>query len=173
MLPRDSEILAKLREKGSRTLSFQELVRTLAVPDDEEDAFRDRLDALERRGELVRVRGEKYSPIEFSNMTAGRLTVRPEGFGFVLVAGGSDLYVPRTGMHGAMDGDTVLAREEVSARRGRGRDPDRISGTIVKVLDRARERVVGRFQTEDGHKVVLPYDPKLDAIVRIADGKTH
>jgi len=170
VLPRDSEILEKLREKGSRTLSFRELVRAFDVPDEEEDAFRERLDALERRGELVRVRGEKYSPIEFSNMTAGRLTVRAEGFGFVLVQGGPDLFVPRNGMHGAMDGDTVLAREERTASRGR--DPDRISGVVVKILDRARERVVGRFSTEDGRKIVTPYDPKLDAIVRIEDGKT-
>ena len=173
MLPRDSEVLERLRQKGSRTLSFGDLTSAFDVSDDEEDAFRERLDALERRGELVRVRGEKYSAIEFSNLTAGRLTVRPEGFGFVLVRGGPDLYVPRGGMHGAMDGDTVLAREERVSSRGRSRDPDRISGTVVKVLDRARERVVGRFQTEEGRKVVLPYDPKVDAVVRIADGKTH
>ncbi|MEP6801273.1 MAG: ribonuclease R, partial [Acidobacteriota bacterium] len=162
-----------LREKGSRTLSFQELVRSLHVPEEEEDAFRERLDALERRGELVRVRAEKYSAIEFSNLTAGRLTVRAEGFGFVLVQGGPDLYVPRAGMHGAMDGDTVLAREERTKSHGRGRDPERISGTVVKVLDRARERVVGRFETQDGRKVVLPYDPKVDATVRIDEGKSR
>ncbi len=173
MLPRDSDVLGRLREKGSRTLSFQELVRSLRVPEEEEDDFRERLDALERRGELVRVRGEKYSAIEFSNLTAGRLTVRPEGFGFVLVQGGPDLYVPRAGMHGAMDGDTVLAREESTRSHARGRDPERISGSVVKVLDRARERVVGRFETQEGRKVVLPYDPKVDAIVRIAEGKTH
>jgi ribonuclease R len=173
VLPRDLEVLERLREKGSRALSFQELVRSFGVPEEEEDAFRERLDALERRGELVRARGEKYSAIEFSNQTAGRLTVRPEGFGFVLVPGGPDLYIPRAGMHGAMDGDIVLAREERTRAHGRGRDPERISGTVVKILDRARERVVGRFQTEDGHKIVLPYDPKVDAVVRVAEGKTH
>ncbi|MEO8190377.1 MAG: ribonuclease R [Acidobacteriota bacterium] len=173
MLPRDSDVLGRLREKGSRALSFQELVRSLHVPEEEEDAFRERLDALERRGEIVRARGEKYSAIEFSNLTAGRLTVRAEGFGFVLVQGGPDLYVPRAGMHGAMDGDTVLAREERANSHGRGRDPERISGSVVKILDRARERVVGRFETQDGRKVVLPYDPKVDAIVRIDEGKSH
>ena len=75
-------------------------------------------------------------------------------------------------MHGAMDGDTVLAREErTRARASARRSPakaERISGTVVKVLVRARERVVGRFETQEGHKVVLPYDPKIDAVVRIA-----
>jgi ribonuclease R len=169
--PRDSEILARLREKGSRVLSFRELVEALRVRDADEDAFRERLDALERKGELARVRGEKYSAIEFTNLTSGRITVRPEGFGFVLVQGGEDLFVPRSGMHGAMDGDTVLAREERS--RARGRDAGKISGVVVKVLDRARERVVGRFEVHDGRKVVLPYDPKIDATIRIADGKAR
>ena len=139
----------------------------------EEEAFREKLDLLERRGEIVRVRGEKYSAIEFSNLVAGRLTVRPEGFGFVLADEGEDLYVPRSGMHGALDGDTVLAREERSraAASGRRRDAGRRSGVVVRVLERVRERVIGRFETQEGRKVVLPYDPKIDAVVRIADGK--
>ena len=170
MIPRDSEILDRLRQKGSRVLSFRELAKALHVGDAEEDAFRERLEALERKGKIARIRGEKYSAIEFSNLVAGRITVRPEGFGFVLVPDGEDLFVPRSGMHGAMDGDTVLAREERS--RARGRDTGKTSGTVVKVLDRARERVVGRFESEEGKKVVLPYNPKIDAVVRIADGKT-
>ncbi len=179
MLPRESEILDRLRQKGARVLSFKDLAAAFRVRPEDEDELRERLDALERKGEIARVRGEKYSAIEFSNLIAGRLTVRPEGYGFVLVDGGPDLFVPRSGMHGAMDGDTVLAREErTRARQGAGgrgkdRDPARISGVVVKVLARGRERVVGRFQAEDGHKVVLPYDPKIDAVVRITDGKTR
>ena len=175
MLPPDSDILERLRDKGSRVLSFQDLMKAFRLRDMEETAFRSRLDALERRGEITRVRGEKYSAIEFSNMIAGRITVRPEGFGFVLVKEGDDLFVPRIGMHGAMDGDTVLAREEkaraTGGRRG-GKDDGRTSGVVVRVLDRARERVVGRFETKDGRKIVLPYDPKIDAVIRIEDGET-
>jgi ribonuclease R len=172
VLPRDSEILERLREKGARILSFRDLSKKLHVRERDEDAFRERLEFLERRGDIVRVRGEKYSAIEFSNQVAGRITVRPEGFGFVLVEGGPDLFVPRSGMHGAMDGDTVLAREERSRSRGRSGAQDRTSGTVVKVLDRARDRVVGRFEKQEGRAVVLPYDPKIDAIIRIADGGT-
>jgi ribonuclease R len=174
VLPRESEILERLRRKGSRVLSFKELGKAFHVREDDEEAFRERLDALERRGEIVRVRGEKYSAIEYSNLVAGRLTVRPEGFGFVLADEGEDLFIPRSGMHGAMDGDTVLAREERSRATGRmGKDAARRSGVVVKVLIRARERVVGRFETHDGRKIVQPYDPRIDAVVRIADGKSH
>ena len=173
VLPRDAEVLERLREKGSRILSFQELVRAFRLRANEEEAFRERLDVLERKGQIARVRGEKYSAIEFSNLVAGRLTVRPEGYGFVLVEGGPDLFVPRSGMHGAMDGDAVLAREERARSAGRRREPERISGTVVKILVRARERVVGRFQSSEGRKVVLPYDPKIDAVIRVVEGKGH
>jgi ribonuclease R len=173
VLPRPSQIVEKLRQKGARVLSFQELAGAFHVSEEAEDALREVLDELERKGEIVRVRGEKYSAIEFSNLMAGRLTVRPEGFGFVLAEDGPDLFVPRSGMHGALDGDTVLAREERSRARGRGKQPEKISGSVVKVLERARERVVGRFETQEGRKVVLPYDPRIDALIRIADGKTH
>jgi ribonuclease R len=173
VLPRESEILERLRRKDSRILSFRDLVRSFHVEEQDEDPFRERLDALERKGQVARVRGEKYSAIEFSHLVAGRLTVRPEGYGFVLVAGGEDLFVPRSAMHGAMDGDTVQAREERTRSAGRRREPERTSGTIVKVLDRARERVVGRFQAEEGRRVVIPYDPRIDAVVRVAQGKTH
>src|SRR6266566_2958756 len=160
VLPRDSEILDRLREKGSRILSFGELARKLNVREPDEEAFRELLDSLERRGEIARVRGEKYSAIEFTNQVAGRITVRPEGFGFVLVDGGPDLYIPRAGMHGAMDGDTVLAREERPRSSGRNTGDDRIAGAVVRVLDRARERVVGRFEKAGGRAEVLPYDPR-------------
>ncbi len=174
MLPRDSEILDRLRQKGSRVLSLRDLLKAFGLPAAEEEGLRERLDALERAGEIARVRGEKYSAIEFSDLVAGRITVRPEGFGFVLVEDGEDLFVPRVGMHGAMDGDTVLAREERSrASARRGKEPPRTSGTVVRVLERARDRIVGRFETKEGRKVVLPYDPKIDAVVRIAEGKTH
>jgi ribonuclease R len=173
VVPRPSEIVPKLREKGSRILSFRDLARAFRVAPEEEDEFRAVLDGLERKGEIVQVRGEKYSAIEHSNSVAGRLTVRPEGFGFVLVDDGPDLFVPRAGMHGAMDGDTVLAREERPRSRGKTRGPEKTSGTVVKVLDRARERVVGRFERQEGKSIVIPYDPRIDALIRIPEGKAR
>jgi ribonuclease R len=180
VLPRPSQILEKLGQKGSRILSFRDLTRAFHIKEEEEeDAFREMLDALERKGEIARVRGEKYSAIEHSNLVAGRLTARPEGFGFVLVDSGPDLFIPRSGMHGALDGDTVLAREERPRSRERAGSrrksaaSEKTSGTVVKVLERARDRVVGRFETHSGHKVVVPYDPRIDALIRIPEGKTR
>ena len=42
---------------------------------------------------------------------------------------------------------------------GRSEAADRISGTVVRVLDRARERVVGRFEKHDGRAQVSSLRP--------------
>ena len=161
VLPRDSEILERLRQKGSRVLRSRTWSASFRVGDGRGGGLpRAARPARADRGEIARVRGEKYSAIEFSNLTAGRLSVRPEGYGFVLVDGGPDLFVPRSGMHGAMDGDTVLAREERTRAAGTPRGPETDLRDVVKVLDRARERVVGRFESRGGAQGRAPVRPE-------------
>ena len=173
-MPTDNEILDRLRAKGSRVMTFAQLCGVFSVPDSEEHAFRARLDALERQGRVARVRGEKYSVIEHSGFFAGKISIRAEGYGFVLSpdARGEDLFVPRRELGGALDGDIVLARQAERKASGRGRrgprrGDERISGTVVKILERARDRIVGEYDAEEGRSVVHPYDPKMATEVRI------
>ncbi len=172
MLPTESQVLEKLRLKGSRILSFAQLAAVLAVAGEEEDSFRARLDSLERQGKIARVRGEKYSAIEHTGFMAGKISIRAEGFGFVLSPElhGEDLYVPRRGLGGALDGDLVLAREEErkpAKRRGPRRMDERVSGTVVKILERARDRIVGQYDAAEGRSVVRPYNPRMATEVRV------
>ena len=170
----DSEILDRLRAKGSRVMTFAQLCGAFSIPETEEDAFRARLDAIERQGKVARVRGEKYSVIEHSGFFAGTISIRAEGYGFVLSPDvrGEDLFIPRRELGGALDGDIVLARQAERKPSGRGRrgprrGDERISGTVVKILERARDRIVGEYDAEEGRSVVHPYDPKMATEVRI------
>ncbi|HKB70943.1 MAG TPA: ribonuclease R [Thermoanaerobaculia bacterium] len=172
MLPTESQVLEKLRQKGSRVLSFAQLAGALAVPEEEEEAFRARLDVLERQGKVARVRGEKYSAIEHTGFVAGKISIRAEGFGFVLSPElhGEDLYIPRRGLGGALDGDLVLAREQErkpAKQRGPRRMADRVSGTVIKILERARDRIVGQYDAAEGRSVVRPYNPRMATEVRV------
>ncbi|HWC65464.1 MAG TPA: ribonuclease R [Thermoanaerobaculia bacterium] len=172
MAASESQILDKLRQKGSRILSFAQLAAALDVSEAEEESFRGRLDSLERQGKIARVRGEKYSAIEHTGFVAGKISIRAEGFGFVLSPElhGEDLYVPRRGLGGALDGDLVLAREEErkpAKRRGPRRE-ERTSGTVVKILERARDRIVGQYDASEGRSVVHPYNPRMATEVRIS-----
>jgi ribonuclease R len=172
MLPTESQILERLREKGSRVMSFAQLCGAMRVGDAEEEAFRERLDGLERQGKIARVRGEKYSEIEHSGFVSGKISIRAEGYGFVLSPHpqGEDLFVPRRGLGGALDGDLVLAREverKPVRKRGARRPDDRTSGTVIRILERARDRIVGEYDAAEGRSVVRPYDPKMATEVRV------
>jgi ribonuclease R len=170
MIPTGRQILEKLRQKGSRTLSLAQIAGAFAVEDAEREALGAALERLEREGRVARVRGEKYSAIEFTNFVSGKISVRAEGFGFVLAPAGmgEDLYIPRGALRGALDGDLVLARDK-EARKGRGRPrrAERVAGEVIRVLERARDRIVGQYDNKEGRSRVIPYDPKMATEVRV------
>jgi ribonuclease R len=173
--------LAALKPKGQRVLPFSDLARKLLGPSPsaaDEGALRDAVADLERRGEIVRVRGEKLSLIEFTDFAAGTLAVRGEGRAFLLsgVAGVPD--TPVIALGSALDGDFVLVRvEEAKAPpkpKGGGRPPrfdPRPPGRVVKVLVRRRESVVGKIARGPEGTFVVPFDRRIDARLAVPDGK--
>ena len=176
--------LAALKPKGQRVLPFKDLARKVFGPSPsaaDEDALRAAVAELERLGEIVRVRGEKLSLIEFTDHAAGTLAVRGEGRAFLLsgVPGVPD--TPVTGLGSALDGDFVLVRVEEpkaapkpSSKAKTGRAPrfePRPSGRVVKVLVRRRETVVGKLVRGPEGTFIVPFDRKIDARLAVPDGK--
>jgi ribonuclease R len=170
----DSRVLAALAPRGRRILSFREVAKEILGPSPDEaslEALREEVDALERKGLVVRTRGEKLSLIQHTNLTAGRIAIRGEGRAWLLSGerGVPDTPIVRGGAGSALDGDFVLVRvEKTKARRG-FRGPAE-TGTVVKVLARRRETVVGRIARGPDGTVVVPYDTKIDAILRVPEG---
>jgi ribonuclease R len=173
--------LAALQPKGSRVLSFSDLARRVlgaAASAGDEQALREAVADLERRGEVVRVRGEKLSRIEFTDFKAGTLAVRGEGRAFLLSGEAGVPDTPVAGLGSALDGDVVLVRvgdaPKAPAKPKGGRaarfDP-RPTGTVVKVLVRRREMVVGKIARGPEGTFVIPFDRKIDARLAVPDGK--
>lgn len=79
----------------------------------------------------------------------GLLEKTKRGFGFVIQEE-RDIYIPRNGIGGAMDGDLVRV-EIVSSPRGM-----KLEGRITKVLKRNTETVVGRLEKKDHRGYVVP-----------------
>src|SRR5438876_285105 len=88
-------------------------------------------------------------------LVEGRLQVNPAGFGFVVPdkaqpADRNDIYIAAANLTEAMHGDRVLARVERETPRG-------LEGRIVRIVERAHDTVVGRFETDAaGLTYVLP-----------------
>ncbi len=89
-----------------------------------------------------------------SGLIVGRIVMNRKGYGFVESPEG-DIYVPAKHTYGAMNGDTVGVRAH--ANRGR---PGR-AGVVAKVLERANETLVGRFERHGRVGVVVPSDARI------------
>jgi ribonuclease R len=93
---------------------------------------------------------------------AGRISAHKDGYGFVMPDdGGSDLYISSRQMRTVLHGDQVLASVIGVDARGRR------EGAIREILERAHEKIVGRFVEESGIALVVPDDPRINQDVMV------
>jgi ribonuclease R len=147
-------------------MKTKELARALEIPTSEYREFRTQLAEMERAGRIYRVKGGRYAVAAKLDLATGLVSVTRDGHGFVRPEGpGEDVYVPAHRLATAMDGDRVVARIE-SRPRGRSRE-----GTVIRVLERARETVVGTLHRGRRVTYVSPLDVRLKQDVLItSDG---
>jgi len=89
-----------------------------------------------------------------AGLLIGRISMNRKGYGFVEAPEG-DVYVSAKDTRGAMHNDIVGAR--VYKRGGR---PGR-AGVVEKIVERANETVVGRFERHGAVGVVVPSDARI------------
>ncbi|MGH7504911.1 MAG: ribonuclease R [Longimicrobiales bacterium] len=161
-------IIEYLRTEAGRPLKTKELARALDVTAADYAGFRELLQKLESEGALYRVKGQRYAAPERINLTVGRLQTTRSGAGFVIPeGGGEDLFIPPAGLGSALEGDRVVARVE---RRRRG---TRREGTVIRVLERGRNTVVGVYHPERNFGFVVPEDRKLPRDVFVGPNAAH
>lgn len=151
-----------------RPLTVQELVDEFGV--ESSDDFRDfvrLLNQMEEAGDIVRTRTDRYGVPERMNLVVGRLQMKARGYGFLIpeVSGELDLYIPAGDLNGAMSGDKVMGRVE-KVTSGPRRE-----GKIIRVLERANQRVVGKFTHYKDYAFVSPLDKRFpqDILVKTED----
>ena len=146
-------------------LKSKELAQALSIPADEYRAFRRELMEMQRKGTVVKVRGQRYAASSRIDLVTGPLSTTRDGHGFVRANdGGSDVYVPAHRLETGLDGDTVVVRIE-GRPRGRSRE-----GSVIRVLERARETVVGTFHEGRRVNYVTPMDARMRRDVLITRG---
>ena len=117
------------------------------------------------RGELYRTKHDLYSLPDLLNLVVGRLQVVRSGAGFVVAEDRAqpDVFIPAFKLATAIHGDRVVARVEHRPASG---NPE---GRIVRVLERARSRIVGTYRRSARFAFVEPDDPRLTFDVFVAD----
>jgi len=163
----EKEICDFMRESVFRPVSIKELVRVLRVPMEERNEFKKLIKDMVAEGTLVKIRGGRYGLPSKLNLVSGRLQCHPDGYGFVIPEEGEgDVFIGPRKFSGAMNGDRVVARVEGYKDRGRR------EGRIIRILERAHSRIVGRFETARNFSVVVPSDERVLDRVIIPPGET-
>ncbi|MGH7470468.1 MAG: ribonuclease R, partial [Longimicrobiales bacterium] len=159
-------IIEYLRSVSGRPLKAKELAHGLEIGSDDYAEFKDLLHEMEERGQLYRVQRQRYAAPRELHLVVGHLSTVRSGAGFVSPDDQSgDVFIPAEALESALDGDRVVARIERS-RLGQRRE-----GTIIKILQRARETIVGVYHPEKNYGFVTPEDPKLVRSVFVPPGQ--
>lgn len=131
------------------------------------EAFRRRLRAMERDGQVLRNRKNEYGIVSKMDLVKGVVQATRDGIGFLVPADGSkDLFLNSRQMRRVFNGDVVLASIAGMDRRGR---PE---GNIVEVLERHTLRVVGRFFEESGIGFVEPDNSRIPQQILVSADNT-
>ncbi|MFC1750708.1 ribonuclease R [Pseudomonadota bacterium] len=151
------EVIMALLEEEEGPISYAELVAQLELNgDDNLEALRRRLKAMVRDGQLVRNRREGFGLASKMQVINGRVIGHADGFGFLVPDDGSDdLFLSGKQMRPLLHGDRAMVRVSGIDRRGRR------EGSVVEVLERANNDVVGRFNLEHGIGFVIPDNKRV------------
>lgn len=165
-IPSREHIIGFLRDRGEPARRSDIIDAFELISEDEQEALRRRLRAMERDGQIVFTRRGGYGLVEKMNLIAGRVIGHKDGYGFLVPEdGSSDLFLNAYQMRSVFDGDKVLVRVAHLDRKGRR------EAEIVNVLERATTEVVGRYFIEQGVGVVTPENQKISQDILITAGQ--
>ncbi len=115
------------------------------------------LDALERIGILLKERG-RYRRVYEEDVVEAKLRCSSKGFCFAIqeVEGADDIYIQKSHLSSAWNGDRVLVK--ITKEGSRRRSPE---GQVRLILERANPSVLARVKhTEEGYRAI-PLDDRL------------
>ena len=169
MLSRD-HLLALMRERVHHPAAIRELLQVLKIPREERATFRRHIKSLVGSGDLIQIRGHRFGLPEKMDLYVGRLQTHSAGYGFVAperpLESGGDIYISGPLMNEAMHGDRVVVRVE------RIKEGGRAEGRIIRILERANQWIVGRYdRDENGMGYVVPFDRRVLMDIFIPPGQ--
>ncbi|KKB75316.1 MULTISPECIES: ribonuclease R [Bacillus] len=152
------KLLAFMKEEAYKPLTVQELEEMLEITDaDEYKELVKALVTLEEQGLIVRTRSNRYGLPEKMNLIKGKISAHAKGFAFLLPEDSSldDVFIPPSELGTAMNGDTVLVR--LSTQTGGTKK----EGTVIRIVERNIETVVGTYTETKSFGFVIPDDKKI------------
>ena len=158
------QILELLAARDYRPLDQIEIARKLKLSSSERVPLRNTLRELEHSGEIARIRKNRYVLPAEADLVTGTLSINQAGFAFLDTdkPGQTNVFVAAENIGTGMHGDRVVVRisRDKPPRRGKDRHtlPD---GRVIRILERARDTIVGTLQDSKNFYYVVPDDPRF------------
>lgn len=162
------ELILQLIKQVGRPMSRKQIEQQFALQDDDQlEALRRRLRAMERDGQLLFNRRKCYCLVNSKDLITGRVIGHADGFGFIKPDDGSDdLFLSPREMKILIHNDRAVVRICGVDRKGRR------EAAVVEVIERNTLRVVGRFYKERGVTFVVPDNNKICTDILIPEHET-
>jgi len=151
-------ILGYMRQDTYHPLGYTDLMKVFGIEAEEENKFARALGSLEKQGEIVKTRKNKYGLPEKMNLARGVMNLSHRGYGFIIQdqTDTPDIFVYGRNLNGAMHHDKVLVRIYQRAH-GESRRPE---GEVVRVIQRANKELVGTYERGRHSLQVIPDDAR-------------
>jgi ribonuclease R len=159
------QIIELIKTKTGKPMLIRELMRQLRLGPADRGGLKKALSELVLSGEIVKTRGNRFGLPEKMDLETGVFQAHHQGFGFVIPGkkGTTDIYISARSKLDAMDGDKVIAR--VTPPAGKQKTGGKREGMIIRILERARTKVVGTYELPDsrtgGYGFVTPFDARI------------
>ncbi len=177
---RKDQVIRFIRNLAANRFTFRDVVRMLDLASDDRRSLQRFLDELDSEGMIRRVKRGQYAVAARENLVSGILSCHRDGYGFLAPDDRSlyreDIFIPARNMGDALHEDRVLVRVAPRERirtRGRRRTESReetrsrLEGTVVRVLERKRSTIVGRYRAHIRFPYVEPLDSRILCDIRI------
>ncbi len=157
------EHILQLLEHTGKPLRRAEIAEAFSIADEDQlEALRRRLRAMERDGQLLFNRVQQYCVVNNKDLIVGRVIGHADGFGFVKPDDGSDdLFLTPREMNPLLHNDRAMVRIVGIDKKGRR------EGAVVEILERNTHQIVGRLYKEDGFTYVVPEQKNIAQTVLI------
>lgn len=165
------KILEFMREKAYNPMKEDALIKSLDIKDKSSiTEIKNILKEMEEEGYIIKTKKKNYGVPERMNLAVGRMQGHEKGFGFVIPDVGTvetDVFVSPEGMNGAMNNDRVVVR-----LTKKGNDNKRVEGEVIRIISRANERIVGRYESSRNFGFVVPDDKRIKQDIFIPKSET-
>ena len=142
----EQRILSLLAQKDYVPLSAENLQRHLRLAPDREPEFTRAVRKLERDGKIALIKNNRLALTSDADLIPGRIRMNRAGKGFLAPDDSSlpEIAIAESATGTALHEDRVLVRR--AERRKSFRDGDQDTGTVIRVLERTRTKIVGTLQ---------------------------